>query len=105
MATLTFTGSDSATFAHTLDGISQSQTLARYTFGLLPSCASASGELATATNYQDLWWAAPAGSESGWGIHFVHQADTIVVTGFPYHPDHSLIWLLAAARKARSAAQ
>src|SRR6185312_17220634 len=32
---------------------------------------------AAAPNYQGLWWASPAGSESGWGINFAHQGDII----------------------------
>ena len=30
-----------------------------------------------AANYQGLWYAAPAGSEAGWGINFTHQGDSI----------------------------
>ena len=33
---------------------------------------------------QGLWWNAPAGSESGWGINFAHQGDTIFATWFTY---------------------
>ena len=40
--------------------------------------------LALATNYQDLWWAAPAESESGWGINLTHQGDVIFATWFTY---------------------
>ena len=35
-------------------------------------------------NYEGLWWANPAGSESGWGINFAHQGDTIFATWFTY---------------------
>ena len=35
-------------------------------------------------NYQGLWWASPANSESGWGINFAHQGDTIFATWFTY---------------------
>jgi len=34
----------------------------------------------SASNYQGLWWNAPAGSESGWGINFAHQSDIIFAT-------------------------
>ena len=34
--------------------------------------------------YQGLWWNAPAGSESGWGINFAHQGDMIFATWFTY---------------------
>ena len=31
-------------------------------------------------NYTGLWWASPAGSESGWGISLAHQGDVIFAT-------------------------
>src|SRR6185369_5405466 len=35
-------------------------------------------------NYQGLWWKSPGGSESGWGINFAHQGDTIFASWFTY---------------------
>ncbi|TMG87516.1 MAG: hypothetical protein E6H78_01000, partial [Betaproteobacteria bacterium] len=35
-------------------------------------------------NYEGLWWKSPAESESGWGINFAHQGDTIFATWFTY---------------------
>src|SRR5262249_40371998 len=32
---------------------------------------------AAPVNYQGLWWAAPAGSQSGWGLNLAHQGDVI----------------------------
>src|SRR5262249_5295456 len=37
---------------------------------------------AASVNYQGLWWAAPAASESGWGINLAHQGDTIFASWF-----------------------
>ena len=37
-------------------------------------------DLALAPNYQGMWWAAPANSESGWGSNFAHQGDTVFAT-------------------------
>ena len=48
----------------------------------------------SATNYQDLWWAAPANSESGWGIHLAHQGDNIFATWFTYDQDGTPLWLV-----------
>jgi hypothetical protein len=31
-----------------------------------------------------MWWNAPAGSESGWGINFAHQGDVIFATWFTH---------------------
>jgi len=45
-------------------------------------------------NYTDLWWAAPAGSESGWGINLDHQGNVIFATLFDYDTDGSPMWLV-----------
>ena len=52
---------------------------------------------ALATNYQDLWWNAPAGSEAGWGINFTHQGDTIFATWFTYGVDGKPLWFAVTA--------
>jgi subtilisin family serine protease len=48
-------------------------------------------------NYQGLWWNNPPGSESGWGINFAHQGDTIFATWFTYDLDGTPLWLVAIA--------
>jgi len=66
---LTFTDADNGSFAYTVNGIAQTKAITREVFGSLPTCVfGAQPDLALATNYQDLWWAAPAESQSGWGI-------------------------------------
>ena len=55
--------------------------------------------VASATNYQGLWWASPAGSESGWGLNFAHQADTIFATWFTYDSAGKAWWLSMTANK------
>jgi len=97
--TLTFSDANDGNFAYTVNGIAQNKAITRQVFGPVPSCATATGSLAAATNYQDLWWAAPAGSESGWGINFTHQGDTIFATWFTYDVDHSPMWLVVTAPK------
>ena len=37
-------------------------------------------------NFQGLWWASPAESESGWGINFTDQGTTIFATWFTVRP-------------------
>jgi hypothetical protein len=98
-ATITFTDASNANFNYTAKGITQTKAITRQVFGTLPTCATATGSLAAATNYQDLWWAAPAGSESGWGINLTHQDDTIFATWFTYDLDHSPMWLVVTATK------
>ncbi|MBK6981214.1 MAG: hypothetical protein IPH30_06765 [Betaproteobacteria bacterium] len=50
--------------------------------------------LAADFNVQGLWWRSPAGSESGWGVNFVQQADILFVTWFTYGADGSGMWLV-----------
>jgi hypothetical protein len=98
-ATLTFTDASNGSFVYTVNGITQTKAITRQVFGPLPSCAAATGSLTAATNYQDLWWAAPAGSESGWGINFTHQGDIIFATWFTYDVDGTPLWLSVTANK------
>jgi hypothetical protein len=98
-ATLTFSDSNDANFDYTVNGVHQVKSLTRQVFGTLPTCATATGNLAAAINYTDLWWASPAGSESGWGINLTHQSDTIFASWFTYDLDNSQMWLVATAPK------
>ena len=50
-------------------------------------------------NVQGLWWNSPAESESGWGINFAHQADTIFATWFTYDSTGRGWWLVMTAVK------
>ncbi len=95
--TLTFEDANDASFAYTVSGVSQTKAITREVFGPLPACATATRSLAGATNYQDLWWTAPAGSESGWGINLTHQGDTIFATWFTYNLDGTPMWLVVTA--------
>jgi hypothetical protein len=56
--------------------------------------------LTLATNFQDLWYAAPAESESGWGVNFTHQGDNIFATWFTYDFSGVPLWLSATAAKS-----
>ena len=96
--TLSFSNANNGTFTYTVNGVAQVKNLTRQVFGPLPTC-SAAVNLAAATNYQGLWWAAPPGSESGWGINFAHQGDTIFATWFTYDLDGTPMWLVVTAGK------
>jgi hypothetical protein len=98
--TLAFADANSGTFAYTVNSITQTKAITREDFGPRPTCIfGAQSNLAQATNYQDLWWATPPGSESGWGINLTHQGDTIYATWFTYDHDHTPMWLVAGAQK------
>lgn len=97
--TLTFSDANNGSFAYTVNGISQIKNITREVFGPLPTCTFGGGNLAAATNYQDLWWAAPAGFESGWGVNFTHEGETIFATWFTYDLDGTPMWLVVTAQK------
>ncbi len=106
--TLTFTDANNGVFTASTPVliltepvvIKQTKAITRYAFGPLPTCTfGGQPNLSLATNYQDLWWAAPAGSESGWGLSIAHQGDTIVATWYTYDLDDSSMWFLMAAQK------
>jgi len=98
--TLTFTDADNAIFAYTVNGISQTKTITRQVFGRLPTCTfNLLTDLSVAYNYQDLWWASPAGVEAGWGLYSTQQGDTMFLTWFTYDVDGTPLWLSATAPK------
>jgi hypothetical protein len=91
--TLTFTDASNGTFTYTVHGATQSKAITRQVFGTLPNCVfGVQSDLTLATNYQDLWWV-PGGAESGWGVNFTHQGDTVFATWFTYDVDGSPLWL------------
>jgi len=99
-ATLTFTDAGSGTFAYTVNGITQSKPITRMLFGAQPTCTfGGSTNPALATNFQGNWWTA-GGGESGWGMYFTHQGDTIFASWFAYDLDGTPLWLTATASRA-----
>lgn len=95
--TLTFTDAGHATFDSIVNGTHQSKAITPQVFGTLPTCTySAAPNLAAAKNYQGLWWNA---GESGWGINFAHQGNTIFATWFTFDLDGSPLWLVATMDK------
>jgi len=97
-ASLTFTDANTAQFTYTVNGVMQTKTLTRQVFGTLPTCTfGAQPNLALASNYQDLWWASPADSESGWGINLTDQSNIIFGTWFTYDLDGTPLWLSVTA--------
>jgi hypothetical protein len=100
---LTFSDVNNGVFEYRVGEVWQAKSITRQVFGKLPSCAwNAQANLSVATNYQDLWWAAPAGAESGWGVNFTHQDDIIFATWFTYDSDRAPLWLSATLYKTAS---
>lgn len=100
-ATVTFTDGNNAMFSYTVTGTAtQIKTITRQLFGPQPVCTfAAQSNLAVATNYTDLWWASPPGSEAGWGVNLTHQGDNIFISWFTFDRDRTPMWLVATATK------
>lgn len=100
-ATLDFKPVGGPRFIATVNGFTQTKTLTPQVLGKAPPPTCVFGgqpNLALATNFQDLWWAA-GGIESGWGINLAHQGDTIFATWFTYDIDGMPMWLAATTNK------
>ena len=100
-ASFSFSDANNGTFNYTVNGITQSKAITRQVYSSpVPAC-SADTSGASSTNFQDLWWRSPAGSESGWGINLTHQGDIIFATWFTYGTDGRGMWLVMSdARRA-----
>jgi hypothetical protein len=95
-ATFTFASADNGTFrfAPTLGAV-VTDPITRQVFATpVPTCTFE--ETPSATNFQDLWWAAPAGSESGWGLNIAHQGNVIFATWFTYGANGLSTWFVAS---------
>jgi hypothetical protein len=99
-ATLNFADGAHGTFTYTVNAITRTKSIERMAFAApIPACAFVSAFSANDSNHQGLWWADPAGSESGWGINLNHQGDIIFATWFTYARDGTPTWLTTTARK------
>src|SRR6266404_2061613 len=64
-------------------------------FGQISPATAVQVVAAGPPNFEDLWWNAPPGSESGWGINLTQQGTTIFATWFTYDHDQTPMWLVA----------
>jgi lysyl endopeptidase len=95
--TVTFAGTGQGTLVYTVNGTSVTKSIQREVFSTPPTCIFTTASRASATNYQDLWWAGQA--ESGWGVNFTHQGTIIFATLFTYASDNRGLWLVATMNK------
>jgi hypothetical protein len=100
-ASLNFADNNNATFVYTVGNVQRVKPITRQLFAEpVPACAwGAQPNLAAVTNYQDLWWASPAGSESGWGININHQGATLFATWYTYDVNRVPLWLVMVATR------
>lgn len=97
-ATLSFNSPTSGTITYQPGSTVVNQPITMQVFGPLPTCVwGAMTDLSKATNFTDLWWASPPGSEDGWGVNLTHQGTTIFATWFTYDGGGSAMWLSATA--------
>jgi YVTN family beta-propeller protein len=96
-ATFTFTDADNGMMSATVNGITVTKQITRQVFSApMPTC-QADGPQGPLPIYQDLWWKAPAGSESGWGVNIAHQGNILFVTWFTYAADGRGMWLVGSS--------
>lgn len=93
-ATFDFADANTGTFAYTVNGISQSKPITRQIFDVAVPTCTAGGSVGASPNYQDLWWNAPGGSESGWGVNVTHQGNILFATWFTYDASGRGLWLV-----------
>jgi YVTN family beta-propeller protein len=95
-ASFAFSDANSGTFTAVVNGVTMTKNITRQLFASpAPTCVT--GVAATGpVNYQDLWWKAPAGSESGWGVNITHQGTVLFVTWFTYGADGKGLWLVGS---------
>lgn len=93
-ATFSFSDAGNGTFLYTVDGRTQAKPIVRQVYASpVPTCAPDTTG-ASSTNFQDLWWRSPAGSESGWGVNIAHQGEILFATWFTYAADGRGMWLV-----------
>jgi YVTN family beta-propeller protein len=95
-ASFSFTDGNHGTFTYTVDGVSGTKAITRQIYAAAVPTCTAGGSHGAAPNYQALWWASPAGSESGWGLNVTHQGDILFVTWFTYGADGRGMWLVGS---------
>jgi hypothetical protein len=101
VVTLTFDDPNNGRFAYTVNETNQSKAITRQVFGPLPVCAP--GTAGTSLHYQDLWYAAPAESESGWGVNITQQGEILFATWFTYDVNGRGMWVVGPRMERTSA--
>ncbi|MCB1641009.1 MAG: hypothetical protein KDI37_04695 [Xanthomonadales bacterium] len=94
-ANMAFDGSGNLTLTYTINGVTQSKQLERFTFDpAAPVCVGTTESRAGASNYSDLWW---NDSEAGWGLTISHQGDVIFLLWYTYGEGGRDQWISASS--------
>ena len=96
-ATFEFEDANNGVFSYNMvSGINGSKRITRQIFSSpVPQCSA--GTAPSTTNFQDLWWASPPESESGWGLNVTHQGEILFATWFTYGASGKGRWLVMPA--------
>jgi len=92
---VSFTDPDSGIMNYTVNGVTATKNLARYTYVANPPKCTLGGDPGATPNYQDLWWV-PNAVESGWGVNLTHQGDVIFATWFTYGAGGKGLWIVGS---------
>jgi hypothetical protein len=92
--TVLFSDGNNGEMTYTVNGVTATKPIARYVYAANPPTCTLGGTPGPSPNYQDLWWASPAGSESGWGVNITHQGDILFATWFTYQAGGKGMWLV-----------
>ena len=92
---LRFADRDHGVMIADVNGTRVTKSITRQLFGKEPTCA-AGGSFAFPVNRTDLWWSAPPGGESGWGVFLTQQDLTIFVTWYTYDTDGKPVWFVGS---------
>jgi hypothetical protein len=85
----TFPTPDTGVLTYTFNGVQVAKNITRQAFKALPTCTWSGFDRSFSFNYQDLWWNQ---DESGWGVNFTHQENTLFATLFTYGPNGQPMW-------------
>lgn len=95
-AFLDFTDANNGQFGYIVGSVFQSKSITRQNIAApVPECVVGATPGPTAS-YQGLWWASPAGSQSGWGLNVTHQGDILFITWFTYGPGGKGMWYVGS---------
>lgn len=94
-----FADRNRATLTYSYNGVSVTKSITPQVFSsAITTCSPTIASRTTRTNYTDLWWVP---DESGWGVNFAHQGETLFGTLFTYAPGTSAsnpgMWLVMSA--------
>jgi hypothetical protein len=70
-------------------------TFSSFAAALVAAVSFAAAATTTTTDYSDIWYNAPAESQSGWGVNIAQQGEVIFATLFVYGQDNTPRWFVA----------